>query len=170
MPEILWVSPQAGHDRRWSSGYCPKSKSNQNLVKSTQREAHPPRWSTLRPQPIRLSWARSGLETPDPARRGCRRGLALHLRPISTLRPRFRSPRRRETSAPVLRAQWEVEPPSLIPRSEYQFIPKCPHRHAMKRSPCAAGSAATDDEPLECDGCGTVIRPTDPRWSCFPCD
>jgi hypothetical protein len=58
----------------------------------------------------------------------------------------------------------------VMARSEHQFIPKCSHRHPLRRTACAAGSAATDDEPLECDACSAIIQPADPRWSCFPCD
>lgn len=75
-----------------------------------------------------------------------------------------------DVCAPVPGAA-DPDPGPLIPRSEFQFQPKCGHRHPLKRSPCAAGSAATDDEPLLCDGaCGKEIRPSDPRWSCYPCD
>ena len=56
--------------------------------------------------------------------------------------------------------------PPLVPRSSHTFVPKCHHRHALKRT---AGSP--DGEPLECDGaCGLIIPPTAPRWSCYPCD
>ena len=65
----------------------------------------------------------------------------------------------------------DPDPGPVIPRSEFQFTPKCGHRHPLKRSSCAAGSAAADDEPLLCDGaCGKEIRPSEPRWSCYPCD
>ena len=54
--------------------------------------------------------------------------------------------------------------PPLVPRSCHTFVPKCHHRHPLKRT--SHGS-----EPLECDGaCGLEIPPSAPRWSCFPCD
>ena len=63
----------------------------------------------------------------------------------------------------------EVEPPPrppLVPRSTHVFVPKCHHRHALKRL-----TKAPDNEPLECDGaCGNIIPPDAPRWSCYPCD
>ena len=62
-----------------------------------------------------------------------------------------------------------VPAPKWVPKCEFQFAPRCNHRHPMKRHPREAGAAA--DEPLVCDGgCGKEIPPSDPRWSCFPCD
>ena len=48
-------------------------------------------------------------------------------------------------------------------RKDFAFIPRCSHRHPMKR--CVGA-----DEPLLCDICNTEMPPTDARWSCFPCD
>ena len=63
----------------------------------------------------------------------------------------------------------QCPPPKPMPKSEIQFSPRCNHRHALTRHQCEAGSAA--DEPLICDGgCNQIIPPSDPRWSCHPCD
>lgn len=63
----------------------------------------------------------------------------------------------------------QVAPFKGLPRCEFDFAPRCHHRHPLKRYPREAG--ASSDEPLVCDGgCGREIPPSDPRWSCFPCD
>ena len=64
----------------------------------------------------------------------------------------------------------DAPPPPPIPRSEHQFVPKCAHRHPLQRAARAAGGGTAEDEPLECDSCGMIILPADPRWSCHPCD
>ena len=75
-----------------------------------------------------------------------------------------------ESSSPDAHAEPVPNPPKLVPRSQIQFVPKCDHRHALKRTTCALGSAVVD-EPLFCDGpCGKEILSSDARWSCFPCD
>ena len=50
-----------------------------------------------------------------------------------------------------------------LARSDFAFIPKCSHRHPMKR--CVGA-----EEPLLCDTCNSTMAPSDARWSCFPCD
>ena len=58
-----------------------------------------------------------------------------------------------------------IEPVPRVARSEFAFVPKCAHRHALKRS-----GGGHDQDPISCDNCSAEIAPSTPRWSCHPCD
>ena len=80
------------------------------------------------------------------------------------------SPQTRPPQQPASPEQSSAHSPTpILPRGELQFVPRCGHRHPLKRVLCAIGAAS--NEPLVCDGdCDRIIPNKDPRWSCLPCD
>ena len=102
--------------------------------------------------------------------------LSPELLPQLSVPEHHRQPAEQQPTVPRPASSAEAEdifhPPAgpAIPRSEYQFVPKCGHRHPLKRSTGTAEGAG-DDDTLWCNGsCGKEIRACDPRWSCYPCD